>query len=32
LSLGSIFIALNSEKENATFQHITGGHSRTCSV
>jgi hypothetical protein len=32
LSLGSIFIVLNSVKQNATFQHITGGHSRTCFV
>ena len=31
-SLGSFFVVLNSEKQNATFQHITGGHSRTCLV
>jgi len=32
LSLGSIFIVLNSEKKNAAFQHITGGQSRACLV
>ena len=32
LSLGSISIVLNSEKQIETFQHITGGQSRTCLV
>jgi hypothetical protein len=31
LSLDSITV-LNSEKENATFQHITNSQSRTCLV
>jgi hypothetical protein len=32
LSVHSDFKVLNSEKQNATFQHITGGHSRTSLV